>query len=64
MAAPRLAFRHERIDSNPPGAHHDITLLHDLTGDGRPDIVGKPYHPESHIDIWYNQLERAQGEDS
>jgi hypothetical protein len=27
----------------------------DLTGDGRPDIVGKPYHPERHIDVWFNE---------
>jgi hypothetical protein len=26
----------------------------DLTGDGRPDIVGKPYYPERHIDVWFN----------
>ena len=27
----------------------------DLTGDGRPDIVGKPYHPDRHIDVWFNE---------
>ena len=27
----------------------------DMTGDGRPDIVGKPFHPERHVDIWYNE---------
>lgn len=27
----------------------------DLTGDGRPDIVGKPYEPEEHVDVWYNE---------
>ena len=27
----------------------------DLTGDGRPDIVGKPYVPERHIDVWFNE---------
>jgi hypothetical protein len=27
----------------------------DLTGDGRPDIVGKPYKPERHIDVWFNE---------
>jgi hypothetical protein len=27
----------------------------DLTGDGRPDIVGKPYSPERHIDVWFNE---------
>jgi len=27
----------------------------DLTGDGKPDIVGKPFHPESHVDVWFNE---------
>jgi hypothetical protein len=27
----------------------------DLTGDGRPDVVGKPYAPERHVDCWYNE---------
>ena len=27
----------------------------DLTGDGRPDIVGKPFDPERHIDVWFNE---------
>ena len=27
----------------------------DLTGNGLPDIAGKPYHPEKHIDIWINE---------
>ncbi len=27
----------------------------DMTGDGRPDIVGKPYEPERHIDLWINE---------
>lgn len=27
----------------------------DMTGDGRPDIVGKPYDPERHIDLWLNE---------
>ena len=26
----------------------------DLTGNGLPDIVGKPYNPEIHIDAWIN----------
>jgi len=29
--------------------------LGDLTGNGRPDIVGKPYMPERHIDVWFNE---------
>jgi len=27
----------------------------DLTGDGRPDIVGKPWEPQRHVDVWYNR---------
>jgi len=27
----------------------------DLTGNGRPDIVGKSYTPTHHVDIWYNE---------
>lgn len=27
----------------------------DLTGTGRPDIIGKPYDPERHIDVWWNE---------
>ena len=29
--------------------------LGDLTGNGLPDIVGKPYEGERHIDVWFNQ---------
>jgi len=50
-----LRSRHEVIDTDPPGADHDITLIADINGDGRPDIVGKPYHPERHIDVWFNE---------
>ena len=27
----------------------------DLTGDGRPDVVGKSYTPDHHVDAWYNE---------
>ncbi|EMA08764.1 FG-GAP repeat domain-containing protein [Haloarcula marismortui] len=27
----------------------------DLTGDGRPDVVGKSYAPDHHVDVWYNE---------
>jgi hypothetical protein len=27
----------------------------DLTGNGRPDIVGKSYYPDHHVDVWYNR---------
>jgi len=33
---------------------HEAKLA-DLNGDGRPDIIGKPYDPERHIDIWLNE---------
>lgn len=26
----------------------------DLTGNGLPDIIGKPYTPERHVDVWFN----------
>lgn len=29
----------------------------DLTGSGTPDIVGKSYTPDHHVDVWYNELE-------
>lgn len=29
----------------------------DLDGDGRPDIAGKPYSPECHVDLWLNETE-------
>jgi len=27
----------------------------DLTGNGLPDIVGKPYAPEGRVDVWFNE---------
>jgi len=33
---------------------HEAKVV-DMTGDGRPDIVGKSYSPDAHVDIWYNQ---------
>ncbi len=49
---PDLHFRHIVIDADPPGSHHDITLLHDLTGNGLPDVIigGKQGPP--HL-FWY-----------
>lgn len=26
----------------------------DMDGDGLPDIVGKPYNPQTHVDAWFN----------
>lgn len=34
---------------------HEARVV-DMDGDGRPDIVGKPYAPGRHVDIWYNRL--------
>lgn len=47
-----LRFEHVVIDPDPPGSHHDITLLHDLTGNGLPDVIigGKQGPP--HL-FWY-----------
>jgi len=33
---------------------HEAKIV-DLTGDGRLDVVGKPYHPGKHVDVWYNE---------
>jgi hypothetical protein len=35
-------------------ATHEATAV-DMTGNGRPDIVGKSYGPDHHVDIWYNE---------
>lgn len=35
-------------------ATHEAKVV-DLTGDGRPDIVGKSYGPDHHVDVWYNE---------
>lgn len=35
----KLRFSHHVIAPEPPGAQHDITLLHDLTGNGLPDVI-------------------------
>ena len=47
-----VRFRHEVIDANPPGAQHDVTLITDVNGNGRNDIIigGKVGDP--HI-FWY-----------
>jgi len=29
----------------------------DMSGNGRPDIVGKSYGPDHHVDVWYNESE-------
>ncbi|MFQ6049027.1 MAG: FG-GAP repeat domain-containing protein, partial [Phycisphaerae bacterium] len=39
MPQTTVSFRHQLIDPDPPGSHHDITLIADLNGDGRNDII-------------------------
>lgn len=39
MEKSRLNFRHHVIDADPPGRRHDITLLADINGDGRNEII-------------------------
>ena len=52
MTDGKLDFRHEVIDADPPGAEHDITLIGDIDGDGRNEIVigGKEGRPSL---FWY-----------
>jgi hypothetical protein len=47
-----LKFRHQVIDADPPGSHHDITLIADINGDGRNEIIigGKQGPPNL---FWY-----------
>jgi len=46
--------RFERRDLFSGVPTHEATVV-DLTGNGRPDIVGKSYTPTHHVDVWYNQ---------
>jgi hypothetical protein len=39
MRNPTVKFRHEVIDPDPPGSHHDITLIADVNGNGRNDVI-------------------------
>lgn len=45
-------FEEHVIDHGIPTHEAKVT---DLTGNGRPDIVGKSYGPEHHVDAWYNE---------
>lgn len=65
MAAKPLRFRHEVIDADPPGSHHDITLIADVDGDGLNDILigGKcPGGPDDVSLFWYRNPGRAGAE--
>jgi hypothetical protein len=35
-------------------ATHEATAV-DLTGSGLPDVAGKSYGPDHHVDVWYNR---------
>ncbi len=52
MAQSELRFRHEVIDPDPAGSHHDITLLADLNGDGLRDIIIGCKEGDFHL-FWY-----------
>jgi len=45
-------FERELIFSGIPT--HEAKAV-DLTNNGRPDLVGKSYTPDHHVDIWYNE---------
>jgi len=48
----QLHFRHEVIDPDPPGSHHDITLLADVNGNGRSDVIIGGKEGELNL-FWY-----------
>ena len=53
---PRMMLLHH-IDGDRFEVFHEGTPVHeakaaDLTGNGLPDIVGKPYHPQAHVEFW------------
>lgn len=58
---PNLLFRgtcdgFERVALDTPGNHWSLAAsAADLTGDGRPDIVGKNDTAPGHVDVWYNE---------
>ena len=52
MGIQTLTFRREVIDANPLGSQQDITLLADLNGDGRADIVIGSKKGEANL-VWY-----------
>jgi len=47
------AFRHEAVDSIRRRASPGFSGKADPTGNGRPDMVGKSYGPDHHVNTWY-----------
>jgi hypothetical protein len=45
-------FRHEVIDPNPNGSHHDVCLICDVNGSGRNDIVIGAFKGKDNL-VWY-----------
>jgi hypothetical protein len=46
-----MRFRHEQIDAHPPCAHLGPCLPHDLTGNGRPDVIVGGHGPYAGDDL-------------
>ena len=45
-------FREEIVETGIPT--HEAKAA-DVTGNGRPDIIGKSFEPNAHVDVWYNR---------
>ncbi|EMA65508.1 FG-GAP repeat domain-containing protein [Halorubrum kocurii] len=45
-------FRETVVESGVPT--HEAKAV-DVTGNGRPDLLGKSWEPHAHVDVWYNR---------
>jgi len=45
-------FRETVVESGVP-THEGKAV--DVDGNGRPDLLGKSYEPNAHVDVWYNR---------
>jgi hypothetical protein len=45
-------FREEIVETAIPT--HEAKVV-DVDGDGRPDLIGKSFEPNHHVDVWYNR---------